>query len=449
LKIASEKIEGCRVALNIEAEPEEIEKAQEKAYHRLVNKIVVPGFRKGKAPRSMLERHIGKESLYNEALDHLVPELYEQAIKEKEVDAIAQPELEMVTAEPLVFKALVPVRPVVELGDYHSIRVVAEAVEIEDSKVEESLENLRHIHASWEPVEREARVGDMVALDVAGTIEGNTVLEKKGTMYRITEGSVMPVPGFAAQLVGMKIGEEKEVTLPFAADHPAKELAGKDCLFKVSISEVKEERLPELDDEFVKSLNEDLETVAQLRERMASSLRTVAEREARGKLESQAIEAVASLSKVEFPAVLLEQEVDHMAKEQLMRMGGMNLEAYLGYRGVTEDDFRNELRPLAARKITSSLVLNKVYEAEKIEVSESDIDAEVERVLQSAEAQGDQMRGFFESQQARDSLRGEILTRKTIDCLVKIATGEQGGSAEGGVASSDAEAGAKKEEGNA
>jgi trigger factor len=281
LKVSSERIEGCQVALNIEVEPAEMEEALAKAYRRLVNRIVVPGFRKGKAPRVMLERHIGHESLVSEALDRLVPELYEKAIKDQGIDAIGQPEMEMTQAEPPIFKAVVPVKPVVELGDYHVIRATPEMVEITDDKVEEALENLRHVHASWEPVEREARFGDMVALDVMGTVEGNTVLDRKGSTYHITEGSTAPVPGFAEQLVDMKAGEEKQFTLSFPKDHSTKELAGKDCLFKASVSEIKEAHLPELNDEFVKGLNENLETVDQLRERIASNLQAAAERETR------------------------------------------------------------------------------------------------------------------------------------------------------------------------
>ncbi|MDD5095848.1 MAG: trigger factor, partial [Dehalococcoidia bacterium] len=447
MKVSSERIEGCQLALTIEAEPEEMEKALEKAYRRLVNRVVVPGFRKGKAPRHMLERHIGHESMVTEALDHLVPELYEQAIKEQGIEALGQPQLEVVQPEPPIFKAIVPLKPVVELGDYCSVKVIPEVVEIPDDEVEESMKNLRHSHASWEPVEREARLGDMVALDVTATTEGNTVLEKNGTTYRITEGSVSPVPGFAEKLVEMNAGEEKEFTLPFPEDYPSTELAGKDCLFKVSISEIKEERLPELNDEFVKSLNQDLETLEQLRERMANNLKAVAEREMRGKLESQAIEAAIGVSKVEFPEALVEHEVNRMGNDQLMRMGGITLEAYLGYRGVTEDEFRNELRPMAEKRVRNSLVLSAICEAEKIEVTDSDVDTEVERMLQDVREHGDQedqsaqMREWFSSPQARESLRGELLTRKTIDRLVEIATVKEGTSEEENAVSSDAGAG--------
>jgi len=431
LKVTSQRIEGCQAELSIEVEPEEMDQALDKAYRRLVKKVMVPGFRKGKAPRPMLERHIGRESLVSEAFDQMVPELYEQALKEQEIDAIGQPDMEIEQLEPPIFKAKVPLRPVVELGDYHSITATPDEVEVTDEKVDEALQSLRQMHASWEPVDRPAGPNDMVTLSVKGTVDGEVVLDNQDTTYRITLGSAMPAPGFAEALVDMKAGDQKEFTSAFVEDHPTKEVAGKDCRFEVSISEIKQENLPELDDEFVKSLNEEgIETVDQLRERMFTNLQTVAEREAKSKLEGEAIEAAVGVSKVEFPAVLVEQEVDRMANEQLMRMGGMNLQTYLGYRGCTEEDFRDELRPVAEKKIATSLVLNKVFEAENIEVSDADIDAEVERMLQNAGERGEQMKEFFKSPQARESVKGELLTRKTIDRLVEIATSPKGGSVE-------------------
>jgi trigger factor len=273
-------------------------------------------------------------------------------------------------------------------------------------------------------VEREARLGDLVTLDVEGTVEGNTVLDNKDTEYQLSPNSAMPVPGFAEQISGMKVGEEIEFTLPFPDDHPNAELSGKECCFKASISEVKEEHLPELDDAFVKSLGQDLETIEQIRERLADNLQAAAEREARNKLENQVIDAVVDLATVEFPAVLVEQEIDRMGREQLMRLGGMNLETYLGYRGMTEEDFRSELRPLAERRVKSSLVLNEVYGAENIEINDAEVDAEVERMVQNAGERSEQIQQMFSSPEARDSVRSELLTRKTIDRLIEIATSE-------------------------
>jgi len=419
LKVSSEKIEGCRVALNIEVEPEEMEKALEGAYRRLVSKTIVPGFRKGKAPRPMLERHIGREALVKDALDRLVPELYEQAIKEQEIGAIGQPEMEMTQAEPPIFKATVPVRPVVELGDYRAIKVTPEAVEITDDEVNEVLENLRHTQALWEPVEREAHLGDLVAIDVEGMVEGKTVLDNKGSQYQLSPNSAMPVPGFAEQIVGMRMGEEKAFILPFPEDFSTAELVGKECHFRASISEVKEEHLPELDDEFVKGLGQDLETLEQLRERIANNLKAVAEQEAKSKLESQVMEAVVGLANLEFPAILTEQEIDRMAREQTIRFGG-----------ITEEEFRHQARPVAERRIANSLVIGKVCEEEKIEVNGAETDAEVERRVQSAGEQGEQTRQTFSSPEARESLQNELLTRKTIDRLIELATTEDVGPGE-------------------
>ncbi|MDY6911362.1 MAG: trigger factor [Chloroflexota bacterium] len=425
MKVSSEKIEGCQMALTIEVEPEEMEKAQGKAYRSLVNKIAVPGFRKGKAPRNMLERHIGKESLEAEALEGLLPELYDQAIKDEGVDAIGQPDIEMIQTEPPTFKATVPVRPVIELGDYHSLNITPEVIEFTEEKVDEAMKQLRKAHALWEPAEHEARLGDMVSLNIVGKVGDDTILENEGASYQITEGSSMPVPGFAEQLVGLKIEEEKEFTLPFQEDHPTPELAGKDCQFKVSISEVKEEHLPDLDDEFVKSLGQDIETAEQLREKMSAELKITMEQESKAKLENQVIKGVVEISSIEFPDIFVEQEIDRMVNDQMSRLGGMNIETFLGYRGITMSDFRNELRPMAVNGVSSSLVLNRVFEVENIEITNEEIDAEIERILGGLESDSEQMQQVFRSPEARDSIRGQLLTQKTISTLVAIATGDE------------------------
>lgn len=426
MKVSSERLEGCLVALTVEIEPEEMEKAQDGAYRRLVKKVAVPGFRKGKAPRALLELHIGKESFDAEAMERLVPELYDRAIEQEKVEAIGQPDLEMTQVSPPIFKATVPVRPEVELGDYHSIRVTKDKVEITDENVDQGLENLRQMQATHEPVEREAGLNDMVTIDVEGIVEEKSILDSKESQYRITENSVMPVAGFAQQLHGMKAGDQKEFTLPFPEDHDSEEVAGKDCLFKVSMTDVKEEKLPEVDDEFAKSMGQGIETVDQLKERLLENITTAAERESRSKLENETIDAVAAGSKVEFPAVFTEQEIDRLANEQMTRLGGIQVQDFLKYRGITEEDFRNELRPVAEKRVISSLVLNKVHDAENIEVSEDDINSEVDRIVEEAgEEQREMAQNMFASMDARESIRGRLLTEKTLNFLIDIATSDE------------------------
>jgi len=422
LKVSSERIEGCQVALTVEAEPEEMEKALDGAYRRLVNKVAVPGFRKGKAPRALLERHVGKDYLESEALDQLVPELYQQAIEQEDIDIIGHPDMEMVQTDPPIFKATIPVQPVVELGDYHSIRVTPETIKITEENIDEGIENLRKMQTTLEPVEREVQFDDVANIDITATVDDKTVLDREGDSIKLTEDSDVPTPGFAKQIIGMKAGDEKEFTLPFPEDHANEELAGKDCRFKVSISDIKIEVLPELGDEFAKSLGQEIETMDQLREKLAENMRAAAERDVRNKVETEVLEAIANQSKVEFPAILTEHEIDRMANEQMMRFGGMQVEDFLRYRGITEEDFRNELRPTAENRVRNSLVLNKVHEIESIEITDDEISAEIDRVIEEAGEQGEQVRAMFNAPEARDSIRGRLLTEKTLNNLIEMAT---------------------------
>ena len=423
MKISSDRIEGCQVALNIEAEPDEMEKALEGTYLRLAKQAVIPGFRKGKAPRSMLERHFGRSALLNDAWDQLVPYLYEQAIKEQEIEVFGQPKVEITQDEPLIFKATVPVRPVVELGDYRAIKVTPDVVELTDDNIDEALERLRRTQIIWEPVDREAGLGDVVALKVKGSIEGNTLLDKESEWYHISAESTSPVPGFAEQIVGMKAGDEKEFSLPLPEDDSNPEVSGKDCLFKVSISEVKEEHLPELNDEFAKSLEQDVETMDQLREKISSSLKTAADADARNKLERQVIEAVSSQATLEFPDALTEMEMDRMIQQQMMVLGGVDLDEFLKLRNLTIAQYRDQLRPSAKIRVANSLILEKVAEEEKMEASDLEVDAEVTRRLDDARENREQMQELLSSPRARESLRDDLISRKTIDFLVETATG--------------------------
>ncbi|HAZ31850.1 MAG TPA: trigger factor [Dehalococcoidia bacterium] len=423
MRISSDRIEGCQMSLNIEAEPEEMERALQGTYRRLVKEAVVPGFRKGKAPRPMLERHLGRTALLNDAWDRLVPELYEQAVKKQGIEVFGQPQVEVTQVDPLIFRATVSVRPVVELGDYRAIKVTPEVVEITGDRIDEALERLRRTQVVWEPVEREARLGDLVGLYVEGSTEGKTLLDKGSEWYHVLADSTAPVPGFARQIEGMKAGDEKEFTLPLPEDHPNSELAGKDCLFKVSISEVKEEHLPELNDEFAKSLEQDVETMDQLREKIAGSLKAAADSNARNKLARQVVEAVVGQANLEFPAVMVELEIDRMVRQQMMALGGLDIDEYLKLRSLTREQYRHQLRPAAENRVVKSLILEKVAEEEKMEVSDSEIDGEIGRRVENAGEDGKRVQEMLSSPKSREGLRNDLLARKAIDFLVRIATG--------------------------
>ena len=342
MKVTNEKTENCQAFLTVEMEPDEIEESLERSYHRLVSKTAVPGFRKGKAPRAILERHIGKESLFEDALNSLLPEAYEKAIKEQKIEAFAQPHIEIAQTDPVIFKVAVPLTPTIKLGDYHHIQVAPEPVELTEDDVSATIEQLRHQHATWEPAERPVDFNDLVVLDIESNIEDKPLVNQKRAQYQVLHDLPLPAPGFAEQLVGMKRDEEKEFKLQFPSDYPRSELAGKEPSFKVRVTEIKQERLPELNNEFTKEISPDFKSLDLLREKVSTDLRLRAEEKARIDFEERIIEAAVDITQLEFPPILVETEIDRLINQQLRRwqMGGKGLEEYLSNINKTEVELR-------------------------------------------------------------------------------------------------------------
>jgi len=426
VKVTNEKIEDSQAFLSIEMEPAEVEESLEESYHRLVKKTDIPGFRKGKAPRAILERYLGKESLLEEALSNLLPKACDKAIKEQKLEAIVQPHIEVAQTDPVIFKAVVPLRPTIKLGDYHHIQVTPEPVEVSEDDVSAIIERLRHQQAAWEPVERPVGFNDLVVLDIESSVEDKPFINQKGAQYQVIQNYSFPVPGFAEQLVGMERDEEKEFRLQFPSDYPKGELAGKEAWFKVKVIEIKQEVLPELNDELAKEIDPKFKTLDSLREQILADLRLRAEEKARIDFEERVVEAMVDVTQVEFPPVLIEMEVDRLLNQRLQRWqtGGSGLEEYLSRINKTEEEIREELRPPATKRTVWSLVLGEVTRAEKIEVGDSEIDTEIKNMTKDTEeGKKDELEGFLNTPQARESIKQTLMTRKTIQRLVEIAKG--------------------------
>jgi trigger factor len=423
MKVTKEKEENRQVWLNIEIEPAEMQTELDLAYHRLAQSADIPGFRKGKAPREVLERHIGKDRLLEEALNSLLPQAYEKALKEQELEPVANPDIEITQTDPVIFKAKVPLKPVIELGDYQSIRLKPEPPDAIDDELNNMLEQLRRQHGSWEPAERPADFDDLVTLDVDSHVEGKPFINQQGVQYQILKNQTAPTPGFAEKLVGMRGGEEKEFTLPLPEDYAQAELAGKEASFKVKITEVKQLKLPELDDEFATAVNPELKTFDDLKERISTNLKLMAEDRARMAFEEKVVDAAVDLSQIDFPPVFVEMEIDRALEQQARQLqaNNMAMEEYLSRVGKKEEELREELRPAATKRVIRSLVLGKIYEAEKIEVSEAEIDAELERMIEGAGDKKDEARKQLNTPQVRNSLEQVVATRKTVQGLVEIA----------------------------
>jgi len=426
VKVTREKTENSQAFLTIEMEPAEVEESLEESYHRLARKVDIPGFRKGKAPREILERYIGKESLFEDALKNLIPRAYENAIEEQKIEAFARPSIEVAETDPVVFKATVPLPPTIKLGEYHHAQVAPESVEpVTEDNVNAVIEQLRHQHATWEPVERPVDFNDLVVFDIESNIEGESFINQKGAQYQVIKEQSFPITGFAEQLVGMKRDGEKEFKLKFPSDYPKSELAEKEASFKVKVIEVKQERLPELTDEFAKEVSPDFTTLSSLREKVSAELKLRAEEKARMDFEERVIEAVANRAQVEFPSILVEMEIDRFLSQRLRRWEaqGKGLEEYLASINKTEEEVREELRPLATKRVTRSLVLGKIAQEEKIEVDDGEIDAELENMTKDSTENREEVQKLLNSPENRESIKRLLMTRKTIQRLVEIAKG--------------------------
>ena len=414
-----------------------MERSLDTAYRRLVQRTQVPGFRKGKAPRAMLERQLGRHRLVHEALDILIPEAYNRAIEEQDVDAIDQPRIEVLQEEPVVFNATVPVRPTVELGDYRALRVERSAAMVDPKDVDAGLEELRHRYALHQPVDRPVRMGDIVRADVRGEVDGRQIFAEEDAEFRLREGAVVLLPGFAEGLAGAQKGEPAEVAVEVPPDYPAAggALAGKRCVFTVLVREVKEEQLPALDDQFAREAGEGFPSLDALRQRLESDLRERIEREAEDAYQDQALAALAERAeKLEFPPVLGEREIDRLLRDEA-RAAGQDVDRYiesaLGGRRPLEE-LRDELRPRASERVRRSLVLSRLAELEGILVEPAEIDAEVERIVGSSGGQAPQMRQLFGGAGGREAIERSLLTRKTLERLATIAS--DGASAAEGAA---------------
>ena len=429
MKVTKEKEENCQAFLTIEVEPSEMEEGMQDAYKHLVQKADIPGFRKGKAPRAVLERTLGKGRLLEEAIDHIMPRVYEQALKEQAIEPYAQPSVEITQAEPLIFKAVVPLTPNVTLGDYQSIRIKPEAAEVKEENVNAVLEELRHQNATWEPVSRAVAYNDMVVIDINSNTEEKPLIQRAGSQYLVAKDSIAPAPGFADQLIGMKKDETKEFDLTFPSDYPAAQYAGKQAHFKVTLHEVKEEKLPELNDALAAQISKDCKTLDALREEVSKNLKLRAEERARMDHEEKVITAAVEQSKVEYPPVMVDMEINRIINDQArqLQMTGRGMDEYLRSINKTPEQLQEELRPMAIRNINASLVLSKISEMEKVEVTDAEIKEGIDNMVRSiGDDKKEDMIKVIDTPQSRHSMTQSIKTRKTIERLTDIAknTGE-------------------------
>jgi trigger factor len=420
MKVTTETLEDSQIALNIEAEAGELNKAMDDAYRRLVNKISVPGFRKGKAPRFILEQHIGKGALLEEALEELIPQLYKEAIDLQKIEPIERPQMEIIQTEPVVFKAVVPVKPTVELGDYRNLKLQPEPVEITDKEIDAAVELKRQEQAVLSPVDRPVQFGDLVTLNIEANIGEKPFLNHKDIVYEVNKDSRVPLPGFAEKLKGAKKGKGKDFTLIIPPDYRIKEFVGKECFFKVAVTEVKEKQLPELNDEFSQTCGYD--NLTSMKEALCVDLKDKAKQLGDQKLRETAVDAVVEISQVHYPPILENKEIDRLLEREARRLGFTKLNDYLNATNSTEEKLRDSLRPTVKKQIARLIVLDEIARIEKIEIDESEVDNQTNEIVKSEEGEGDKIRQFLQLPQVKESMRETLRRNKTVDWLVKIAT---------------------------
>lgn len=421
MKVTNDKTENCQAFLTIEMEPAEVAESLEDSFKRLGKKARVPGFRKGKAPRDVLERYIGKDRLMEDALNEMLPRVYEQAIKEQEIDAIAQPEVEIAQIEPVIIKAVVPLRPSVKIGDYQGIRITRNEEKITEKNIDDVIHNLQHQYATWEPVERPVELNDLVVFDVESTVADKPFLSQQGAQYQVLSEQTFPAPGFAEQLVGMKKDDEKEIRLKLPDDYQQAELAGKEATFKVKTLEIKQEILPELNDDFARQVNPDFDNMAALRESVTLDMKARADERARIDFEERVIDAVIDLSEVEFPPIMVESEINRTLNQSFQGKD-QSMEDYLRNMKKTEEELRDEIRPSATKTVTRSLVLGRIAEDKNIEIGQDEIDIEIDNMTnEAAPDKKDELNTVMNTPQVRESIERTLVTRKTVQLLTDIA----------------------------
>ncbi len=432
MKATWEVIEKNQGVLSIEVGAERVNDALDRAFRKVVGKVSVPGFRKGKVPRPIFEKKFGIEALYQDAIDLLLPEVYSEAVRETGIQPIDRPEVDIDTFsknEPMKFTAKVLVKPEVELGDYKGLEVEAVDAEVSEEDVAEELKRLQNRHAELVVLEEgAAQTGDTVVIDFEGFVDGEAFEGGKAEKYSLELGSGSFIPGFEEQVVGVEIGGEKDIEVSFPESYHAENLAGKPAVFKIKLHDIKRKNLPELDDEFAKDVSE-FDTLDEYKADIRKRLSDRKANEGKTKLENAVVEKAAANANVEIPDVMVDTELNSMVQEfgNRLRAQGMNLDMYYQYSGQDEAALREQMREEASKRVRQNLVLEAIAKAEGIEVSDEDLQKQLDEMAAMYRRSADELRQIFEANGSMDNITFDILSRKTVEFLVENS--KQTGSA--------------------
>ena len=425
MSVQVEKLEKNMAKLTIEVSAAEFEKALEDAFLKNKNKISVPGFRKGKVPRQMVEKMYGPEIFYEDAANALIPDAYSKALDECEEDIVSSPEIDVTQIEKgksFIFTATVALKPEVKLGKYKGVKVEAAEVTVTDEEVDAKIEKERENNArTIEVTDRPVKDGDMTVLDFEGFVDGVAFDGGKGENYPLTIGSGAFIPGFEEQLVGAEIGKEVEVNVTFPEDYQAEELKGKAAVFKCTIKEIKEKELPALDDEFASEVS-DFETLDEYKEDIKSKAAEKKQKDAENEKENKLIEKVIENAKMDVADAQVADVQERIKDEfaQNLQYQGINLEQYMQICNITEEALMERIKPDAEKRIKSRLVLEAIAAAENIEVSDDEVHEELEAMAKQYQMNVEDIEGFMGDAE-KDSIKKDLAVKKAVKVVVDNA----------------------------
>ena len=425
MSLQVEKLEKNMAKLTIEVSAEELEKALQSAYQKQKSKISIPGFRKGKVPRQMIEKMYGAAIFYDDAINELIPKAYSDAYDECELDIVSQPEINVVQIEkgkPFIFTAEVATKPEVTLGEYKGLKVDKISTRVTqkevDAKIQEEAEkNARTITVEDRPVQD----GDEVILDFEGFVDGVAFEGGKGENYPLTIGSGAFIPGFEEQLVGAESGKEVEVNVTFPEDYQAEDLKGKAAVFKCTVHEIKAKELPEIDDEFAAEVSE-FDTLEEYKADVKAKIKEQKETEGKTKKEDQAVEQAVANATMEIPEPMINTQTRQMADDfaQRMMQQGLTMEQYFQFTGLTEEKMLEDLRPQALKRIQTRLVLEAIAQAENIEISDEKLDEEIAKMAEAYNMEADKLKEYM-GENEKKQMKEDIAVQEAVTFLVENA----------------------------
>lgn len=424
MNVSIETLPNHRAAITVELEPERLTHAYDETYRELAQRAVIPGFRKGRAPRNVVERHLGKDTIRNEAEEHAVSHAWQDVLKEHlgDLDPYGQPAVEITQHDPFIFKATVSLAPSVTLGDYKAIRIAPELIAVTDDDVTEVLERLRNQNAAWLPVEhRTVREGDRVTVDIFSMVGGEYNDPAMGVTADVTPESTFVTKDFAMRLVDMEVGQQKQFDVLFPADHPNQAFADKNGVVSITMREIKEKHLSDVNDDFAKTLGYD--TLEEVKTKVRDSIKEDREANARRRLEREILEEIARVSTIAYPEEMVEQELQDLIGSFSQDLGrqGIDMDIYLRATGRTHESLNDELRPDAVRRVRNGLILSRIYEAEAMTVDPADVDKEIER-LAAASNRPQEVARLLASERNRASITNSLESRRLMDKLIATVT---------------------------